>query len=113
MKVNVKREDPNTPDAISLMNELSNVLELITGSSGKNSFNPDDIRVSRAVFVIARNQNGEAVGCGAIRPIDENIAEVKRVYAKNKDNGIGSQILFYFILFRRPSEKTWLFCSLA
>lgn len=35
----------------------------------------------RASFVIAR-LHGEAVGCGAIRPLTEVISEVKRVYVE-------------------------------
>ena len=77
------------------MNELSEILESITGGSGKNSFNPNDACASNAVFAIAYNQNEEAVGCGAIRPIDDKTAEVKRMYAKTKANGIGTKILCY------------------
>ena len=70
-------KSPNTPEAIILMNELSKILESITGDNGKSSFNPNDVRNLKAVFVIAYNQNEEAIGCGAIRPIDDKIAEVK------------------------------------
>jgi ribosomal protein S18 acetylase RimI-like enzyme len=93
--VTIKEEDPNTPDAIYLMDELSDTLEAITGDSGRSSFNPNEVCEQRAVFAIARNQDGEAVGCGAIRPIDENTAEVKRMYAKDKGMRVGSQILSY------------------
>lgn len=86
---------PNTPEAIILMNELSEILESITGDSGKNSFNPNDICGPRALFVIAYNENEEAIGCGAIRPIDEKIAEVKRMYTRTKENGVGTKILCY------------------
>ena len=102
MIVAIKKEDPTTPDATFLMNELSDALELITGSSGRNSFSLDDVCGSRALFVIARRQDGEAVGCGALRPIGTNIAEVKRMYAKNKAKGIGSQILSYL---EKQAEK--------
>jgi N-acetylglutamate synthase-like GNAT family acetyltransferase len=78
-----------------LLEGLSKLLESITGDSGKGSFNLSDVCVPRALFVIARNQNGEAVGCGAIRPIGENIAEVKRMYAKIRGMGIGTEILTY------------------
>lgn len=85
----------NTPEAIILMNELSEILESITGDSGKKSFNTNDICGSNAVFVIAYNQNEEAIGCGAIRPIDEKTAEVKRMYVKTKAKGVGTEILCY------------------
>ena len=46
---------PNSPDALILMNELSQELESITGSSGKNSFDQNDVCVPRALFVVAYN----------------------------------------------------------
>lgn len=91
----ITEENPYIPDAFHLLEELSDSLESITGNSGKGSFNPNDVCVPRALFVIARNHNGEAIGCGAIRPIDENIAEVKRMYAKIRGHGIGTEILTY------------------
>jgi ribosomal protein S18 acetylase RimI-like enzyme len=91
----IAEENPNSEDALLIMDELSEALESITGSSGRSSFDPEDVRIPRALFVIARNQSGEAVGCGAIRPISENAAEVKRMYAKIKGVGIGSGILAY------------------
>ncbi|KOF55668.1 MULTISPECIES: GNAT family N-acetyltransferase [Clostridium] len=86
---------PNTQDAIDLMEELSKSLKLITGDSGKSSFNPNDVCVPRSLFVVAYDEAGEAVGCGAIRPINEDVAEVKRMFAKTKELGVGSKILSY------------------
>lgn len=91
----VQPEDPNSEDAKELMELLSDTLHSITGDSGKNSFNLTDVTVPHSLFVIARNQKGEPIGCGAIRPIDTNIAELKRMYAKSKSNGVGSAILTY------------------
>lgn len=85
----------DTPDALLMMDELSRSLESITGSSGKNSFNPADVCVPRSLFLVAYDDEGEAVGCGAIRPMDESIAEVKRMYAKTKAIGVGTEILNY------------------
>ncbi|WP_160687211.1 GNAT family N-acetyltransferase [Clostridium sp. C2-6-12] len=80
-------KDPNESDAILLMGELSQTLETITGASGKNSFNSEDVCVPRSLFVIAYDEKDE--------PIDENIAEVKRMFAKVKTSGVGTQILSY------------------
>lgn len=87
--------NPDTPDAVKLIDELSETLRAITGASGKNSFNCDDFNTPRSTFIIAYDDSGEAVGCGAIRPISENIAEVKRVYARTKTKGVGTEILCY------------------
>jgi len=86
---------PNSQDASDLMEKLSKNLELITGDSGKNSFNPNDVCVPRSLFVVAYNEYGEAIGCGAIRPINQDVAEVKRMFAKTKAIGVGSEILHH------------------
>ncbi len=86
---------PGAPDALLLIDELSEDLESITGNSGRNSFDLNDVLVPRSLFVIAYNEDGEALGCGAIRPINENTAEIKRMFAKTKAIGIGTEILHY------------------
>ena len=86
---------PNTQDAIALMEELSKSLEKITGNNGKSSFDPNDVCVPRSLFVVAYDDNGQAIGCGAIRPLNESIAEVKRMFSKTKGSGVGSVILDY------------------
>ena len=91
----ITKEEPSCLDAINLMDELSECLQSITGDSGRSSFNPQDVSVSRSMFVIARNDAGEAIGCGAIRPINENIAEIKRMYTRVKGIGVGTEILSY------------------
>jgi putative acetyltransferase len=48
----------------------------------------------RGVFLIAR-QDGQAVGCGAIRVIDPETAELKRMYAaaEMRGRGVGRAVL--------------------
>ncbi|BCZ48881.1 N-acetyltransferase [Clostridium gelidum] len=91
----ITETQPNTQDAIDLMKKLSENLKLITGDSGKNSFNSNDVCVPRSLFVVAYNEYGEAIGCGAIRPINQDVAEVKRMFAKTKAIGVGSEILHH------------------
>lgn len=95
MYMKIIETNPSAPEALLLMDELSEYLESITGSSGRGSFNPNDVSVPRSLFVLAYSDNGESIGCGAIRPINKNIAEVKRMYARKNKAGIGSAILNY------------------
>ena len=93
--ITILHEDPASKDALLLMNELSEVLTSITGASGRSSFDPEDVRVPRALFVIARSGTGEPIGCGAFRPMDIHTAEIKRMYARQKTRGVGTAILAY------------------
>lgn len=86
-------EDPGTTDAAGLLNELSDSLAKITGASGKASFDVSDVGGPRAIFVVARNRHDETIGCGALRPLSETVAEVKRMYSKQ--SGAGRAILKY------------------
>jgi ribosomal protein S18 acetylase RimI-like enzyme len=93
MMIRIVIEDPASSDSYTLMEELSETLVQITGDSGKSSFNPNDVRSDKARFVVARNGDGEALGCGALRPLQEDIAEVKRMYSRPGTTGVGSAVL--------------------
>ncbi len=94
-QITIFETDPNSKDAIFLMEELSSTLESITGSSGKSSFSTTDINENHGVFAIAYSEKEEPVGCGAIRRINDKTAEVKRMYAKDQGVGIGTKMLDY------------------
>ena len=93
--ITISAESPYSLDAAQLMSELSDMLQEITGDSGRGSFDIGMMNDPGSIFVIARNEAGEAIGCGAIRPINGSIAEVKRMYAKYQSQGIGTAILSY------------------
>lgn len=85
---------PNDENVIPLIEELSVNLGNRFGSDGKNSFQEWENMNSKFVFVKAC-KNLETIGCGAIRPITENIAELKRMFSKYKRMGIGEKVLNY------------------
>lgn len=85
--------DPDSADARVLVEELSDALALITGASGKASYSPDDARVARSLFVVARGEDGRLLGCGALRPLDGDVGEVKRMYARPGTRGVGAALL--------------------
>ncbi len=91
----ISKADPESLAAAELMDELSDTLQAITGDSGRSSFDTADIKHPRGLFVIAYNNQQEALGCGAIRQAEGNSAEIKRMYARYKGAGIGSAILSY------------------
>ena len=101
-------ENPESGDAIGLLNELSESLTSITGNSGSASFDATDVSVPRSLFVVARNMEQKAVGCGALRPISNDVAEIKRMYSNER--GAGSAILKYLETkaFEMNYREVWL-----
>ncbi|WP_346900410.1 GNAT family N-acetyltransferase [uncultured Roseibium sp.] len=102
--------DPGHPDAACLMDRLSETLQEITGDSGRSSFDPDEVRNAGSLFVIARDGDGNALGCGAYRPLQPRIAELKRMYAVPGSRGVGLAILRYLERQARADgyEGLWL-----
>ena len=88
----IKETSIDSVDAQEMMNLLSSSLKSITGSSGKNSFDSNAFNEKVNVFLLAYHQD-EAVGCGALRRITNDTAEIKRVYAKYKGKGIGRKLV--------------------
>lgn len=87
--------DPDSADACALLEELSAALAAITGDSGKASFSAGDARAARALFVVARGEAGQLLGCAALRPLDgeTDVGEVKRMFARPGSNGVGAALL--------------------
>lgn len=88
--VRVEPCDPRDPDAAVVMARLSRALAAITGDGGTSSFDPRDVLVPRALFLVARDGEGAVIGCGAYRPLEGDVAEIKRMYA---EQGCGAALL--------------------
>ena len=84
--------DPDSPDARTLLTELGAALAGITGSDGSASFDAADVRGPRACFLVARAPDGSPAGCGALRPLADGAAELKRMYAR-PGSGAGAHLL--------------------
>jgi ribosomal protein S18 acetylase RimI-like enzyme len=95
LTLTIVETDPADADAVRLMAALSQTLADITGDSGRSSFDPDDVRGPDACFILARDERGRAVGCGAYRFLDDGIAEVKRMYAQPGTSHVGAAMLRY------------------
>lgn len=93
--ITIEKSDPHSPDSRYLIEKLSAELASITGDSGKSNFTIDSINEDRALWALARDSRGKAIGCGAIRPLTENIAELKRMFSDRSFPGIGSALLTF------------------
>ncbi|MYM82270.1 GNAT family N-acetyltransferase [Duganella sp. FT50W] len=93
LTLQLRQEDPTAADSVQLMDELSSALQAITGDSGMASFDAADVVGPAACFVVARDDHGNPLGCGAFRPLQPGVAEIKRMYARHGANGVGSAVL--------------------
>jgi len=96
-KISISAESPLDEGASQLIRELSadivrRYAEL--GQDGSGSFSPNDVLVPRSAFLVARLE-GRPVGCAALRPLDVEAAEVKRMYVapSARRKGVGRQLL--------------------
>lgn len=98
--IEITTEDPSTPIAQKLIAALTAELEGRYDPSEEITVDvtrmPELHNVAQdgVTFVIAW-QNGEAVGCGAIRPMDDVAVEIKRMYVvpSARGQGLSKQIL--------------------
>lgn len=84
----VSIEDPYSSMALLLVERLSAELGGRYGDDGSGAFSPADVQVPGGAFVVAR-LCGEPVGCGAIRPLRDGIAEIKRMFVEPSARGLG------------------------
>ena len=59
------------------------------------------------LFVVARDTDGAAVGCGGLRRLDEASGEVKRMYVRPERRGSGAAPLILAALEDWARERGW------
>lgn len=96
MTLSIKEESFGSADAKRLVEALDTELSQLY--LPEQRFGPnlkaEHLDDGRGVFLIARD-DGEAVGCGAIRVLDVTSAEAKRMYVKpsHRSQGVGRAVL--------------------
>jgi putative acetyltransferase len=85
---------PNTDEARGLIRELDTELAALYPGMPINGIEVAEFENVGGYFVVAREAE-QAVGCGGFRPIDDQCAEIKRMFvrASARRRGIGRQIL--------------------
>ena len=90
--VSIAVEDPTSPDAGELIRQLSAELAVRYdfADDGSGLFSAADVQAPRAAFLVLR-LDGRPVGCGALRPMDEegfeDAVEIKRMYVAPEVRG--------------------------
>ena len=60
-----------------------------------------------AVVLVARDTGGEALGCGALRPLEDGVAEIKRMYVVPAARGRGLSTLVLAGLEAAARDRGW------
>ena len=93
-EISVTVESPYSDIATCLIKNLSAELGERYGDDGSGAFSPDDVRASGGAFVIAWLDD-QPVGCGALRPLERSVGEVKRMFVERdaRRQGVAKKIL--------------------
>jgi len=85
--ISVASEPFEAPDSRALRREVEDELIDRYGGDTEEGVKPNSFDV--VTFVVARDHAGEAVGCGALRPHADGVAEIKRMYVRPHARGRG------------------------
>ena len=88
MAVTFSIDRPDSKTALALIEELDADLGSRYPDEWIHGLHPEDIEDPKLVFVVMYREN-EPVGCGALRPLDDEMTEVKRMYVKPGSRGLG------------------------
>ncbi len=91
--INLVRTNSDNSDFRELVALLDADLQIRDGD--EHSFYAQFNKVDKIRHVVVAYEDGEAVGCGAIKEYEEGVAEIKRMFvrAENRGRGIAGQIL--------------------
>ncbi len=103
--ITIAKEDPRSPDVSRLLSAFVDEVKK------RYDFHPADVgifdstlvSVPKSAFLVAR-RDGNAVGCGALVPMDEYSVEVKRMFVAKEERGLGIATLILEELERLARE---------
>lgn len=86
----MERADVESPSSSALIAALNAELVERYPEDGANFFklDPSEVAPGNGAFLLAF-LSGEAIGCGAVRRLDEHVAEIKRMYVTPTFRGRG------------------------
>lgn len=89
----VIRTDSNNQDFVKLVQYLN--ADLAKRDGKEHAFYAQFNKIDRLKYVVVVYENGEAVGCGAMKEYSPNTMEIKRMYTlpKKRGKGIAGKVL--------------------
>ena len=98
--------DPRAPEAAALIQAMTAEITAIYDHKidGAGNFKPEDVLVPGSGFIVGRVDD-QAVACGAFRPLQKGIAEIKRMFVAPEHRGRGHSRTILTALERMAAES--------
>jgi putative acetyltransferase len=92
--MNISQESPNQTDVILLIDELDAYQKPLYPAASHHGIDMHALLQPSVIFAVARNDRGEAVGCGAI-VVGPQYGELKRMFVspRQRGGGVGKALL--------------------
>ena len=92
--MSVSQESPDQPEVIALIADLDAYQDTLYPAEARYALDLNSLKKSNVIFVVARDHNGFAVGCGAV-VLTGTVGELKRMYVRpqNRARGIARSVL--------------------
>ena len=87
--MDVKLESPNQPEIISLIEELDAFQDTLYPAEARYAVDLTKLEQENVLFAVARNDDGLAIGCGAL-VLNDEWAELKRMFVLPSHRGKGA-----------------------
>ncbi|MBA2243065.1 MAG: GNAT family N-acetyltransferase [Chthoniobacterales bacterium] len=84
----IERANIHSEESEQVMAELWREVDELYGNDPPSSPALTGMDTARAAFIVAR-EAGEVIGCGAIRPFTDEVAEVKRMFVRREARRAG------------------------
>ena len=81
-------ETPDQPDVIKLIADLDDFQDSLYPAESRYALDLGSLKKNNVRFAVARNDEGQAIGCGAIVLYD-GYGELKRMYVSEHSRGTG------------------------
>jgi len=88
MPIIITPERPDTPDARALIAELSAELEALYPPENRYGYSVERLLNEGVAFFLIRD-NERPIGCGGVKLVGTEYAEVKRMYVRPQFRGLG------------------------